>query len=86
MRFYSLFGLEEERRFKSGAARCAWLTGLETRVELIEVPKVLDPDLAPDGLAALAVGKPSARPLSSTDAPTLHRFESRRAGRQRRER
>ena len=56
IKFYSLFGLEEEARFRSGSARCAWLRGLDARLELIEVPGAADEDPAPDGLAAAAMG------------------------------
>jgi len=56
MLFYSLFGFEEECRFRSGAARCAWLTGASTRLELVEVPSYVNATSAPDGLAAEAVG------------------------------
>ena len=56
MKFYSLFGLEEECRFRSGAARCAWLTGASTRLELIEVPSYVNATAAPDGLVEEAVG------------------------------
>ena len=56
MKFYSLFGLEEACRFRSGAARCAWLTGAATRLELIEVPSYVNATAAPDGLVEEAVG------------------------------
>ena len=56
MKFYSLFGLEEDCRFRSGAARCAWLTGAATRLELIEVPSYVNATAAPDGLVEEAVG------------------------------
>ena len=56
MKFYSLFGLEEQCRFRSGAARCAWLTGAATRLELIEVPSYVNATAAPDGLVEEAVG------------------------------
>ena len=61
LKFYSLLGLEEEARFRSGAARCAWLRGLGTRLELIEVPPAVGAGRAPDGLAAAAVGAAPAR-------------------------
>ncbi|KAJ8600820.1 hypothetical protein CTAYLR_006422 [Chrysophaeum taylorii] len=57
MQFYTLLGLEEERRFRAGPAsatitslsstrsqaRAAWLLGSGLRLELIEVPAVFDP-------------------------------------------
>jgi len=61
LEFYSLLGLEEEARFRSGAARCAWLRGLGARLELIEVPPAVGAGRAPDGLAATAVGAEPAR-------------------------
>ena len=52
----TIFGLEEACRFRSGAARCAWLTGAATRLELIEVPSYVNATAAPDGLVEEAVG------------------------------
>ena len=58
LKFYSLLGLDEERRFKSGAARCAWLrsAGGAARLELVEVPDYVDTGRAADGLAPAHVG------------------------------
>ena len=58
LQFYSLLGLDEERRFRSGAARCAWLrsAGGAARLELVEVPDYVDAGRAADGLAANHVG------------------------------
>jgi catechol 2,3-dioxygenase-like lactoylglutathione lyase family enzyme len=48
MAFYSLFGWEEEARFRAGPARAVWLKFPEQgcvnhRLELIEVPLALEP-------------------------------------------
>eukprot|EP00633_Aureoumbra_lagunensis_P011049 CAMPEP_0197329194 /NCGR_PEP_ID=MMETSP0892-20130614/5538_1 /TAXON_ID=44058 ORGANISM="Aureoumbra lagunensis, Strain CCMP1510" /NCGR_SAMPLE_ID=MMETSP0892 /ASSEMBLY_ACC=CAM_ASM_000538 /LENGTH=156 /DNA_ID=CAMNT_0042825675 /DNA_START=182 /DNA_END=649 /DNA_ORIENTATION=- len=64
MKFYSLLGLREEVRFRTGSvsvrmiyknkfcltqARAAWLQGAGMRLELIEVPEYMNPDnAAPD--------------------------------------
>ncbi|CAN0180564.1 unnamed protein product, partial [Ectocarpus sp. 8 AP-2014] len=44
MKFYSLLGMNEATRFRAGNARCAFLEGAGMRLELIEVPAVLEPD------------------------------------------
>ncbi|CAN0297257.1 unnamed protein product [Ectocarpus sp. 12 AP-2014] len=44
MKFYSLLGMNEAARFRAGNARCAFLEGAGMRLELIEVPAVLEPD------------------------------------------
>lgn len=48
LKFYSLLGMEEKVRFKTGAARAAWIEGVGVRLELIEVPEFM----APEGRAA----------------------------------
>jgi hypothetical protein len=41
MKFYSLFGLTEACRFKSGGARAVFLEGCGGRLELVEVPEYM---------------------------------------------
>jgi catechol 2,3-dioxygenase-like lactoylglutathione lyase family enzyme len=55
--FYSLFGWEEEARFRAGPARAVWLKFPDQgctnhRLELIEVPLALDPALKARDLSA----------------------------------
>ena len=68
LKFYGLFGFEEEARFRSGAARCAWLRGARTRLELIEVPPALEAAPAADGLGPTHVGWNHVA-LDVSDAP-----------------
>ena len=72
MKFYSLFGLEEACRFRSGAARCAWLTGAAARLELIEVPSYVNATAAPDGLVEEAVGLRREDLIGQFEASQIH--------------
>ncbi|CAM9693916.1 unnamed protein product [Ascophyllum nodosum] len=43
IKFYSLLGMKEVVRFRAESARCAFLEGAGTRLELIEVPASMQP-------------------------------------------